>query len=155
PAGNSIVAFDKISGKEVWKALDDPPGYSSPILLDAAGRRQLIVFTGNSLVSVSPVDGSLFWRYPWATDFNVNAATPISVDKYVFISSAYNKGCALLELTPQGNGAPDARMVYENNRMRNHFSTCVYYQDHLYGFSEAFLTCLALRTGSVRWKDRG
>src|SRR5262249_24503540 len=84
-----------------------------------------------------------------------NAATPISVGNYVFISSHYNKGCALLEIMPEGSKGLQAKMVYENGRMRNHFSSCVYYQEHLYGFSDAFLVCLTFRTGEVKWKGRG
>src|SRR5262249_29482234 len=36
--GNSIVAFDKISGEVVWRALSDTASYSSPIAVTAANR---------------------------------------------------------------------------------------------------------------------
>jgi hypothetical protein len=39
--------------------------------------------------------------------------------------------------------------------MRNHFSTCVLYRDHFFGFDEAFLVCMELRTGKILWKQRG
>src|SRR5207245_3859030 len=48
-----------------------------------------------------------------------------------------------------------ARPVYEHNRMRNHFSTCVLHGEHLYGFDESFLVCMELRTGKILWKKRG
>ena len=155
PNGRSIVAFDKNSGKEVWKALDDAPGYSSPVLVTAVGRSQLVVLTGKALVSVSPCDGTLYWRYPWPMDFDANVATPICAGNYVYISSNYGKGCALLEIVSQPGGSLKAEMVYENNRMKNHFSSCVLYQDHLYGFDDIFLVCMSFRTGKVRWKERG
>ncbi len=155
PGGRSIVAFDTDNGKEVWKSQDDTAGYSSPILVNAAGRRQLLMFTGKALVSLSPVDGALYWRYSWPTDYDVNAATPICAGNYVFISSNYGKGCALVEIVPEADGSLQARMVYENNRMKNHFSSCVLFNDHLYGFDDTFLVCLSFRTGKVCWKERG
>jgi hypothetical protein len=75
--GASIVAFNKLTGKEVWKSLDEIAGYSSPVAATIAGVRQIIFFLGDSLVGVSPTDGSLLWRYEWDTPFKVNAATPI------------------------------------------------------------------------------
>jgi outer membrane protein assembly factor BamB len=161
--GNSLAAFDKMTGQLVWQALDDPPGYSSPIAITAADVRQVIVFTGDSLVSVSPEDGTLYWRVPWDTQFKVNAATPIHVrarvderiNDYLFISSGYDKGCALLKIVKGGNGRLETRQVYFNNLMRNHFSSSVRYKDHFYGFHEAELTCMEVKSGQVVWSQRG
>src|SRR5262249_38267739 len=101
PGNNSIAAFDKKTGALLWKALDDPAGYSSPIAMVVDGIRQIVFFTGTRLVGVKPEDGTLYWSYPWPTEFQVNAATPIWVRarkgnqelNYVFVSSGYAKGC--------------------------------------------------------------
>lgn len=154
PNGNSIVAFNKMTGDVAWKNLDDPPAYSSPIAATIAGKRQIIFFTQTGLVSVSAEDGSLFWRFPWLTRFDANVATPIVVGDYVFISSGYDKGCAVVEITSGGDGSLQAKSVYEHNRMRNHFSTSVYYQDYLYGFDDATLVCMNFRTGQIAWKKK-
>jgi outer membrane protein assembly factor BamB len=154
PNGNSIVAFHKISGDVVWKCLDDPPAYSSPVAATIHGTRQILSFTYNGLVSVSPQDGALLWRYPWDTRFGANIATSIVVANYVFISSGYDKGCALLEISASPHGSLLARPVYEHNRMRNHFSTSVYHQEHLYGFDDMTLVCMDFRTGKVLWKKK-
>jgi outer membrane protein assembly factor BamB len=162
PGGRSVVAFDKQDGKRVWQALDDPAGYSSPIAVTAAGVRQVIVFTGSGLVSLAPEDGKLFWSYPWTTSFGVNAATPIhfraragerTLD-YLFISSGYGKGCAVLKVVPEGAGA-GVRMVYENNRIRNHFASSVRVGDHFFGLDDDRLTCMEVRTGKVAWQQHG
>jgi outer membrane protein assembly factor BamB len=160
--GRSVVAFDKQDGKRVWQALDNPAGYSSPIAVTAGGIPQVIVFTGDALVSLAPDDGQLYWSYPWTTSFGVNAATPIffrarsgerTLD-YLFISSGYGKGCAVLKVVLEG-GRACVRMVYENNRMRNHFSSSVRVGDHFYGLDEDRLTCMEVRTGKVAWQERG
>jgi outer membrane protein assembly factor BamB len=163
PNGGSVAAFDRNDGTRVWEALDDPPGYSSPIAITAAGVRQVIVFTGNSLVSVAPDGGRLYWRYPWATSFGVNAATPIffrarsgeQAGDYLFISSGYGKGCAVLRLVKGEGGAVGVGLVYENNRMRNHFASSVRVGDHFYGLDDDRLTCMEVRTGKVAWQQHG
>jgi outer membrane protein assembly factor BamB len=155
PNGNSIVAFDKRTGQLVWKALDDPMGYSSPIIVTAAGVRQLLCFTNTALVSLSPKEGKLYWRYPWVTDNGFNIATPLALGNYVFISSAYNKGCALLEITAEADGSLRPHRVYEHNRMRNHFASSVRHGEHIYGFDQKDLVCMKVRTGAMVWREKG
>ncbi len=155
PNGSSVVAFDRIDGRLVWKALDDRAGYSSPVAATLAGRRQVVCLTAESVVGLAPEDGKLLWKYPWPLFKDCNVATPVVVGDYVFISSGYSKGCSLLEITADGGAAFHARPVYEHNRMRNHFSTSVIYGDHLYGFDDFFLAAMDLRTGKVLWKERG
>jgi outer membrane protein assembly factor BamB len=155
------VAFDKRTGDVRWKSLDDRAGYSSPIAVTAGGVRHIVFFTGEGAVGVSPTDGGLLWRRHWKTSNDVNAATPIffqaktddQVRDYLFISSGYGKGCALLKLIKSGDRF-EAATVYENTNMCNHFSTSVRDRDHLYGFNESALTCLDLRTGQVRWEHK-
>jgi len=100
-------------------------------------------------------DGRVLWRFPWKTQGDYNVATPLVAQDYVFVSSGYGKGCALLELTRDAQGVFAARPVYEHNRMRNVFSTSVLAGEHLYGFDEQFLACLEFRTGRILWKQRG
>jgi len=113
-----------------------------------------VFFTGTALVGIIPQTGEEVWRYPWDTAFNANIATPIMVDEYLFISSGYGKGCAVLKIHHIGKGY-EVQRVYESNQMRNHFSSSVYFNEHLYGFDEAMLICMEFRTGKVRWKERG
>ncbi|MCH7725734.1 MAG: PQQ-binding-like beta-propeller repeat protein [Planctomycetes bacterium] len=154
-AGNSLAAFNKHTGELRWKSLDDRPGYGSPISMTTAGVRQILFFTGEALVSVAPENGRLYWRYPWLTMMDCNVATPICAGDHVFISSGYGHGCALLKIASKGSGALGVDLVYEHDQMRNHFSTSVLYEDHLYGFDETRLVCMELTTGNVLWRAKG
>jgi hypothetical protein len=86
-------------------------------------------------------------------------ATPIVAGNYVFISSDYQAGCALLEVSADGPGFK-ARPVYvrRDKLMRNHFSTCVLHDGCLYGFdvsghgSVGRLKCVDLRTAEQKWE---
>lgn len=152
--GNSMAAFDKRTGKKRWTAGDDQAGYSSPVLATIAGRPQIVFFTAAGLVGLTPDKGEILWRFPWETSYGANVATPIVAGDYIFISSGYNRGCAVVHIESAGNDLV-ANRVYENKNMRNHFSSSVLYRDHIYGFNETLLTCLEFRTGKVLWKQRG
>src|SRR5262249_18741105 len=73
---NSVAAFHKDTGKLMWTAGDDPPGYGSPIAVTVAGTRQLIVPTGSSILGMEPGKGTVLWRYPFGNKFNATCATP-------------------------------------------------------------------------------
>jgi outer membrane protein assembly factor BamB len=155
PDGNAVAAFDKRSGALRWKALDGPAGYSSPVAATLAGVRQVLVLLNTELVSLNPATGQVYWRYPWTTNHGFNIATPVAFGNYVFISSAYDKGCALLEVSAAADGTLLARSVYEHNRMRNYFATSVRYGEQLYGFDLTDLVCMDIRTGACRWREKG
>jgi outer membrane protein assembly factor BamB len=162
PNGNSLAAFNKISGELVWKTLDEPAGYSSPIAVTIAGTRQILFFMGRTLVAVRANDGKLCWRYPWETRFDVNAATPLvfaarlgdRIQHYVFISSGYGRGCALLKIAA-ADGRFEAKTVYTGKQMACHFASPVRRGEYLFGIDDSPLSCLNLRTGKVMWKQSG
>jgi outer membrane protein assembly factor BamB len=164
PGGKSVAAFHKETGQLAWTALDDPAAYSSPIALTAGGVRQVVFFTARHLVGLSPAGGKVLWQYPWETSSDVNAATPLAFRArtkggadldYVFISSGYGRGCALVKVVADGAGGFEARSVYTSNELCLHFSSPVRYRDHLYAIDEKrYLTCMDLRTGAVRWRHR-
>jgi outer membrane protein assembly factor BamB len=154
PTDGCVAAFDKRSGSLVWHALRDEPGYSSPVCATLVDVRQLLVFTNEALVGLSPTDGRLNWRYPWQTRDGFNIATPLTFGNYIFISSAYGKGCALLEVTRNADGSVGVREVYEHNRMRNYFASSVRYGEHIYGFDNSDLACMEIRSGAVLWRER-
>jgi outer membrane protein assembly factor BamB len=144
----SVAAFDKTSGELRWKAGSNPGGYSSPVAATVGGVRVVYAFAGDALLCVRASDGELLDRYRWTTSFNGNIATPVVVDDYVFISSAYQKGCALLRAVPDGDRVKLEEVYARNKRvMQNHHSTCVYKDGFLYGFDETRLKCVDFRKG--------
>ena len=154
-SGKALLACDKRNGKIVWSSEDDAIGYSSPIIVTILGTRQTVFFTGRGLVSVSPKDGEIFWRYDWPTRFNVNAATPIFIppDK-IFISSGYDMGAAVVQIK-EADGKLTAVEVWTSREMKNHFSSSVLYGGYVYGFDNAFLKCIDAETGEEQWVKRG
>jgi outer membrane protein assembly factor BamB len=153
--GSGIVALDKMSGAEIWRAkeLSDPPGYSSCIVADVGGVRGYINFTAAAAVGVRASDGKLMWRYTNVANRVANCTTPVFADNKVFFSSAYDTGGALLNLTAQ-NGEVKAQEAYFTRDMMNHHGGMVLVNGYLYGFSNSVLTCLEFNTGKVMWRER-
>jgi outer membrane protein assembly factor BamB len=151
--GASIVALRKTDGSLIWKSLSDEPGYSSAVLHEAGAIRQAIYFTAERAVGVDVQTGKLLWSYNKVANRTANIATPVVRGNRVFLSSAYNTGAALLELTPSADSVT-AREVYFTHDMRNHHASSVLIGDHLYGFSDAILTAMKFDSGEVAWRDR-
>lgn len=150
--GKSVVAYHKLTGKPIWKALDDKQAYTSPMLVTLAGRRQILAVSARRAMGLAVEDGALLWEYPWTTEYDVNSAQPIVLAKNrFFISAGYGHGAAVVEVTAAGPGLT-ARPVWENNRMKNKFSSSVLYQGHIYGLDESILACMEAQTGALKWK---
>lgn len=152
-----LVAFDRATGAEVWRTPGDPLGYSSPTVATLGGVAQVIAVGGSKMVGADASTGRELWSVPWATQFNGNIATPIAVEDYVFVSSAYAKGCGLFRVVKSGD-AFKAETVYFRPRrvMQNHHSNCVSRGGYLYGYDGDELKCVNLRKGEVveGWEAR-
>src|SRR5581483_5476726 len=161
--GGSVVAFDRNTGEQRWAAGTDPSGYSSPVAATVGGQRVIFALTQNALVAIRAADGKLTDSYPWKPRPEVNAATPLVVDDYVFISSAYSQGCALLRADVQGDGVKFVEVYARRRppRFQNQFSTSVYKDHFLYGFdgsqNDARLKRLNFDTGKEKedWEEAG
>ncbi|HEX6718414.1 MAG TPA: PQQ-binding-like beta-propeller repeat protein [Pyrinomonadaceae bacterium] len=151
--GKSVVAYNKMTGAPVWKVLDDPQAYVSPMLVELAGRRQIIVVSSFRVVGLTPENGALLWSYSWDTSNGINVSQPIIVDRNrFFISSGYGKGAALVEVKGSGNSFT-ASTVWENTNMKNKFNSSVLHDGYIYGLDEGILVCLDVNTGERKWKE--
>jgi outer membrane protein assembly factor BamB len=148
----SVVAYNASTGEIAWKALGDPQAYTSPMMADLAGQRQLIVVSAERAMGLRVEDGSLLWEYPWVTQYGANVAQPLILDdRHVLISAGYDHGAAVVEVT-QAGGRFQAHEVWKNKFMKNRFSSAVAREGAVFGFDEGILACIDARTGERRWK---
>lgn len=148
----SVVAYNKNTGAPVWKVMNDTQAYVSPMLVELAGRRQIMVVSSSRVVGLVPESGAVLWSYAWDTSNGINVSQPIVVDKNrFFISSGYGKGAALVEVQGTGNSFT-ATTIWENINMKNKFNSSVLHNGHVYGLDEGILTCLDVNTGERKWK---
>lgn len=150
--GKSVVAYHKKTGERIWSSLDDQAGYSSPMLASVAGVRQILLVAAKRVVGLRPEDGKLLWEYPWATMYDINSAQPILIgSSQVLVSSGYDHGSALLEITANDKGLT-AKPVWENKSLKNRFNSAVLRDGYVYGPDEGIFVCIDARTGERKWK---
>jgi outer membrane protein assembly factor BamB len=153
---NSVAAFHKDTGKLLWTAGSDPPGYGSPIAITAHGRRIIVCTTGQSILGLDAA-GRTLWRYPFGNKYNCNCATPLWVDDVLFVSAAYGTGCAALTLHFDGQNWT-VREKWRNKNLQNQFATSAIVAGHVYGchgdLGAVMLRCLDFHTGEEKWSDR-
>jgi outer membrane protein assembly factor BamB len=155
-----LVAFDRKTGKEQWKAFSDRGNYSAPIIIDQAGKRVLVCWSGDRVIGASPETGALYWEYPLkAKSMPLACATPLLHGDRLFLTAFYD-GCATLKL---GQDSPTAKEVWrrrgQNERrtdgLHSIISTPIALGDHVYGVdSYGELRCLSLADGSRIWEDK-
>ena len=104
--GGLIMAFDKETGAEVWRALDvvGEMGYGQPIIIEAGGARQLIVWHAAALVSLNPETGELFWEEVWDARGGMSVATPVWSGNYLLVTQFY-LGSMMMQLDQDRPGA--------------------------------------------------
>ncbi len=156
--GAGIVALDKNTGKIRWKATDHEASYSSPVSASFQGKEYALFFTRNGLVGLDPVTGKTAVDFPWRSRMNasVNAATPLVIDNFIFLSSSYGTGAILL----QWNDGRVKKVWAGDDILSNHYASAVYHDGYLYGFdgrqeSGPSLTCVEFKTGKPQWRQDG
>ena len=160
--GTGIVAFDKRTGKVVYKATDELASYSSPVPATIDGKRWCFYFARSALVGFDPKTGKELMRFPWRAKVleSVNASNPFIVGDKILITECYGPGSALLKVAP---GKPevvwsDEEKDRDDRSLACHWNTPVHVDGYVYGSSgrhenEGDLRCVELATGNVIWKE--
>ena len=154
-----LVAFDKVTGQEVWRALDDRTGYSAPIVIEQAGRRVLVCWTGERIAGLDPLTGTLYWQCPFPPARMIhNISTPVFENNRIFVSGFFD-GSLLLKVHPdklaveklwQRRGPSERR----TDSLHCCISTPLLEGDAIYGVdSYGELRCLDLHTGDRVWES--
>lgn len=161
--GSAVVAFDKSTGKVLWKTGDDLASYASPVAAKVVGRDVVFVFARGGLLAIDPARGETLASFPWHARRleSVNASSPVVKGSEVFISETYELGSALLRFT----GSSFEEVWTDRNRrhdraMALHWNTPIEKDGHLFGSSgyhsgEAELRCVEWNTGKVMWSEPG
>lgn len=155
-----MVAFDKTDGREIWKALDDPASYSSPIMIQQAGKRVCVCLTGNRVVGIDPLTGGLYWEVPFPPTRGVIAvATPVLKDNFLLVTSFFD-GSLMIKVDPDQLAAKEIwrrKGADEQHTDGLHcmISTPVILGDYIYGIdSYGQLRCLKRDTGDHVWESQ-
>src|SRR5262249_42191134 len=108
------VAFDRNTGKRLWKALSldsAEVGYSPPVIVTVGGTRQLIIWHPESCNGLDPATGKVYWTYPFAVKANLSVPRPRTAGAHLLLPPFY-AGARLLQLS--GGNAPSAKEVWRS-----------------------------------------
>ena len=94
--GSVAVAFNKKTGEEIWRALSaSESGYCPPLIIEAAGVRQLIIWDADKVNGLNPENGEVFWSVPLKPSYGMSIAQPIRHENLLFASGIGNIGAAI------------------------------------------------------------
>jgi len=156
--GACLLAFDKVTGKERWRALADRASYSSPLVIDQAGQRVLVCLTGERVAALNPTTGELLWDCPFPpTKMVIAVATPVVHKQWLFVSSFYD-GSLMLKLASDRLAADGVwrrrgESEVQTDALHCMISTPIVDDAHVYGLdSYGALRCLDAATGDRVWE---
>jgi outer membrane protein assembly factor BamB len=109
--GSVAVAFDRHTGREIWRALSAPAqGYCPPTMIEHAGRKQLLIWHSETVNSLDPLTGDVYWTVPVKPSYEMSITAPRKLGDFLFVTG-YNEAGALLKLGQTG-GKPAAEVVW-------------------------------------------
>jgi len=162
----AIVALSKLSGKTIWKCSlgelgpggKDGAGYASMVVAEIHGVRQYVQVLGRGVIGVEAASGKYLWGYNRIANGIANIPSPIVRGNYVFASTGYGTGSALLKIIRAGETFGVEEVYFLGpDKFENHHGGMVLAGDYVYGghgTSKGAPTCVELATGRIAWKAK-
>ena len=152
--GASVVAFEKRTGKVVWKSQSDQSAYAGLFSSSVAGQPQILSFTAEGLIGLKPDDGSLLWRVPFKTALGRHVTTPVVAADLVIVAS-HQIGLNATRIAKDDKNF-SASEAWSNKSLGFNFSTPVLVSGHLYGLAPGKkIVCVEAKSGQVAWEQEG
>jgi outer membrane protein assembly factor BamB len=151
--GKSLVAYDRLTGEEVWSGGDSGSSYSSPTVLSLAGVPQIVIVNQKSVAAHDPADGHVLWEHAWPETFadSPNVSQPLAVgDDQLLLTKGYGVGSALWEIKREGD---EWRVdpVWKTRNLKTKFTNAVVSDGYAYGLDEDILSCIDVASGKRKW----
>jgi hypothetical protein len=149
---STCVAFDKHTGRELWRSMNAPqPGYCAPIIYEFGGLRQIIIWHGGAVNGLNPENGEVYWSVPFKTQTAMSIGAPQKEGNSLFLMG-FNRRSARIEVAESGRSA---EIVWEGNPKRGIdgvMNTAVLLDGHIYGCGyQGRYICARLDTGERLW----
>jgi outer membrane protein assembly factor BamB len=156
-----VVAFDKMTGKEIWRALssDGDLGVNQPIIVTAANTRQLIIWYPGAVASLDPATGKKYWEQPYKVGGSMTVAIPVKSGSNLFFTTFYD-GPMMLALDEKKPGATvvwkgKSDSEIQTDGLHAVITTPVMIDGYIYGIcSYGQFRCLRAGTGERIWETQ-
>ena len=147
--GHALTAYARSNGEQAWSVGDDSVTYQTPILMEVAGKEQLVASTDRWLHGIDPSDGTVLWSHQHTEGNQTEGSahvTPLDGDSFLV---KYARNSKLYDAKDGG-----VEEVWESRAFGNTFAIPVHHDGHFYGFTGNFLTCISAETGEIVWRSR-
>lgn len=154
--GGQILALDPATGTQKWEWRGAGPGYASPVVIDVAGKSQIVTMTDGSILGIDASTGGELWSIPFPDEWHENIVTPIWTGSHLVVSGT-RQGTHAYTLQ-QTNGKWQGTEVWKNPDVAMYMSSPVYGDGLIYGHSakrKGQFVALDAKTGVVRWSTEG
>ena len=152
-----VAALDTRTGKTRWRTDRSAPysqAYSTPLVIQAADRDQIVSVGAFNVVSYDPKSGKEIWRAGYPDGFS-NVPRPVFGGGLVFITTGFNQP-SLLAIRPDGKGdVTRSHVAWKLSRGVPLTPSPVLVGDDLYMVSDNGIASMVdAKTGAVKWQER-
>ncbi len=160
-----MIALNKTTGEVIWKSasLNDKPGYASPILVNYAGRKMIVIVSMNHIFGVDPSNGEILWKvaHEQSNDPNmrryelIKCTTPLYKDGMVYVTGGYDTGGMMVRIAEDGRSAS---AVWTESILDDHHGGVVLLNGYIYGSNwlnnaDGNWCCIEWNTGKKMWEE--
>jgi outer membrane protein assembly factor BamB len=163
----SMVALNKLTGETLWQTetFSEQHNYCSPILIEREAKKIIATQLQETFVGVDANTGKVLWQDKYSNFLDeptdINIVTPIYQNGYIYVTSGYNDGGAMYELSKDG---ANIKRVWNDSTLDVHHGGVVLIDGFIYGSNwennrNGNWVCLDWKTGKVmyetKWINKG
>lgn len=159
-ADPAVIALDKATGKTVWKvARQENPAtrkfsFSTPLLIEVNGERQLISAGSGVVQAMNPKDGSTIWYAFYDQGYSV-VPRPVFAHGMIFLGTGYDKPVALAIKVDGKGDVTNSHIVWRADKRIPHNPSMLVIGDDLYMMDDkGMMSCRDAKTGEVYYEER-
>ncbi|HLY15932.1 MAG TPA: PQQ-binding-like beta-propeller repeat protein [Bryobacteraceae bacterium] len=155
--GSFLEAFDRESGRTVWKVeRDELPSWGTPAIYTGGARTELVTNGSNFVRGYDPATGKELWRLGGSS--KITAPTPVFSDGLIVVASGRRPEAPIFAIRAgaAGNITGDTHWVAWQKQQRGpYMPTPLIYGGHLYVLGNAgVFDCYDLTTGAEVYRER-
>lgn len=151
PKAGTIMAFDKHTGGVIWKSLEENVSYSSPIVAELGGVRQVVVMTGPRVVGLAVADGRLLWSFEYQIQYDESIGTPVVAGDLVLVTAVGRPLSA--HRVSQNGGQFSVVEEWASDDLSSYLSSMLAFEGNVYGMNDGGeWHCLNLADGKTVWR---
>ena len=149
--GSVAVAFDKLTGDEKWRALSTSDiGYCPPTLIKAGGADQLLIWHSESINSLNPLTGDVYWSVEIKPAYGMSIIAPTHHGDHLLLTGLQGASM-LLKLDTDKPGATE---VWRGNGLHPDHNPPIVHDNHIYGVDDkGHLRCIEMIEGKRVWES--